>query len=74
MYSRIILFLLLAITMGSCRKTDGTYWDAEYLAPIARADIALDQLYTGNLLNKAGDSSYSLEYSQLVYTLSLIHI
>ncbi len=68
MYSRLLLLLFLVATLGACRKTDGTYWDAEYLAPIARADIALDQLYTGNLLNKAGDSSYSLEYSQLVYT------
>lgn len=67
-YSRVFLAACLILTLGACRKNDSTYWDAEYLAPIARADIALDQLYTGNLLNKAGDSSYALEYNQLVYT------
>jgi len=63
-------YILLAgiLLLSACRKNGGTFWESEYLAPVAKAEISLDKMNAANLFNKAGDSSYSLEYSQLVYS------
>jgi hypothetical protein len=63
-------YILLAgiVLLSACRKNGGTFWESEYLAPVAKAEISLDQMNSANLFNKTGDSSYSLEYSQLVYS------
>jgi hypothetical protein len=64
------LFLLLLL-IGSCKKERKNEWDAEYLAPLAKATLTMADLVNDSLASVNPDNSLNLQIANTIYELDL---
>jgi hypothetical protein len=61
----------LTITLFACKRDASTGWDTGILAPLATANLTLQNLVKDTILHTNSDSSLSLSYQSTVYELNL---
>jgi len=63
---KCILFLALVTLFNACKKDKKTTWDANYLVPIARTSIGVDNAF-GNFATKTSGNQLDFVYSKELY-------
>src|SRR6185312_8720604 len=67
----IIITLLPAIYLSSCRKSNQATWDTQILAPLVKTTLSVNNLVTTGAVNSnPADSSITLVFSDSLYNVN----